>query len=37
MLWGAWGLLLAVPIMVTVKTACDHLPGLSRWSALLGR
>ncbi len=37
MLWGAWGLLLAVPIMVTVKTACDHLPGLRHWSALLGR
>jgi predicted PurR-regulated permease PerM len=36
MIWGAWGLLLAVPIMVTVKTACDHLPGLRRWSALLG-
>jgi predicted PurR-regulated permease PerM len=37
MLWGAWGLLLAVPIMVTVKTACDHVPALRRWSALLGR
>jgi predicted PurR-regulated permease PerM len=36
MLWGAWGLLLAVPIMVTVKTACDHIPTMHRWGALLG-
>jgi predicted PurR-regulated permease PerM len=36
MLWGAWGLLLAVPIMVAVKTACDHVPAMRRWGALLG-
>lgn len=36
MLWGAWGLLLAVPIMVAVKTACDHVPALRSWGALLG-
>jgi predicted PurR-regulated permease PerM len=36
MLWGAWGLLLAVPIMVGVKTACDHIEPLHGWGALLG-
>lgn len=36
MLWGAWGLLLAVPIMVAVKTACDHVPIMRSWGALLG-
>jgi len=37
MLWGAWGLLLAVPITLLVKTACDHVPALRQWGALLGR
>ena len=36
MLWGAWGLLLAVPIMVAVKTACDHIEPLHGWGVLLG-
>jgi predicted PurR-regulated permease PerM len=36
MLWGLWGLLLAVPIMVAVKTACDHIESLHHWGALLG-
>jgi predicted PurR-regulated permease PerM len=36
MLWGPWGLLLAVPIMVAVKTACDHIEPLHGWGALLG-
>jgi predicted PurR-regulated permease PerM len=36
MLWGAWGLLLGVPIMLAVKTACDHVPSLRGWGALLG-
>jgi predicted PurR-regulated permease PerM len=36
MLWGAWGLLLAVPIMVAVKSACDHIEPLNGWGALLG-
>jgi predicted PurR-regulated permease PerM len=36
MLWGVWGLLLAVPIMVAVKTACDHIESLHNWGALLG-
>ena len=37
MLWGAWGLLLAVPIMVAIKTACDHIESLQGWGALLGK
>jgi len=37
MLWGAWGLLLAVPIMVAIKTACDHIEPLQGWGALLGK
>jgi len=36
MLWGLWGLLLAVPIMVAVNTACDHIESLHHWGALLG-
>jgi predicted PurR-regulated permease PerM len=36
MLWGAWGLLLAVPIVVAVKTACDHVPSMRSWGAMLG-
>ena len=36
MLWGAWGLLLGVPIMLAVKTACDHVEPLHGWGALLG-
>ena len=37
MLWGAWGLLLAVPITLLVKTACDYVPAMRQWGALLGR
>lgn len=36
MLWGAWGLLLAVPVMVVVKTICDHVPRLKAFGDLLG-
>lgn len=35
MLWGAWGLLLAVPMMVAIKTLCDHIEPLKRYSMLL--
>jgi predicted PurR-regulated permease PerM len=27
-IWGIWGLLLAVPIMIAVKTICDHVEDL---------
>lgn len=36
-LWGPAGALLAVPVLVTLKIVCDHLPPLSPVSALLGR
>ncbi len=36
MLWGAWGLLLGVPIMLALKTTCDHVRSLRGWGALLG-
>ena len=35
MLWGAWGLLLAIPMMVAIKTLCDHIEPLKRYSTLL--
>jgi predicted PurR-regulated permease PerM len=36
-LWDVWGLLLAVPIMVAVKAAADHIEGLRPLGELLGR
>jgi predicted PurR-regulated permease PerM len=36
-LWGVWGLLLAVPIMVAVKAAADHVESLKPVGELLGR
>jgi predicted PurR-regulated permease PerM len=35
-LWGIWGLLLAVPIMMAVKATCDRIEGLERIGKLLG-
>jgi predicted PurR-regulated permease PerM len=35
-LWGVWGLVLAVPLMVVVKTMCDHIDELSPVGELLG-
>ncbi len=35
-LWGPWGLLLAVPIMVTVKAAADRIEPLQAVGELLG-
>ena len=37
MLWGAWGLLLAMPIMATIKTICDHVERLHKFGDLLGQ
>lgn len=37
MLWGAWGLLLAFPIMVAVKTVCDRVDALKPVGILLGK
>jgi predicted PurR-regulated permease PerM len=36
-LWDVWGLLLAVPIMVAVKAAADHIESLRPVGELLGR
>jgi predicted PurR-regulated permease PerM len=36
MLWGAWGLLLAMPIMVALKSICDRVESLSGLGELLG-
>jgi predicted PurR-regulated permease PerM len=36
-LWGAWGLVLASPIMAVVKSLCDHLPSFAPAAALLSR
>lgn len=34
-LWGPIGAILAVPIMVSVKVICSHIPGLERLATLL--
>ena len=36
-LWGFWGLVLAIPIMVAIKAATDHIEPLQPVSELLGR
>ena len=36
-LWGAWGLVLASPIMAVVKSLCDHVPAFAPGAALLAR
>jgi len=36
MLWGAWGLLLAMPIMVALKSVCDRVEALSGLGSFLG-
>ena len=35
-LWGIWGLLLGVPIMMAIKAACDRVDGLRPIGAFLG-
>lgn len=35
-LWGLWGLLLGVPIMMVIKAVCDHVEGLMPIGELLG-
>jgi predicted PurR-regulated permease PerM len=36
MVWGGWGLLLAVPVMVAIKTVCDNFAPLKSFGAILG-
>jgi predicted PurR-regulated permease PerM len=35
-IWGIWGMLLAVPLMMVVKVICDHLDSLHPVAHLLG-
>jgi predicted PurR-regulated permease PerM len=35
-LWGAFGLILGVPIVAAVKAACDHISGLEAYGKFLG-
>ena len=35
-LWGAWGLLLGVPIIMIIKSICDHVEDLKPVGELLG-
>jgi predicted PurR-regulated permease PerM len=35
--WGMWGLLLAVPMMVAIKAAADQIEPLQPLGELLGR
>jgi predicted PurR-regulated permease PerM len=35
-LWGAWGIVLAVPMMMLLKTVCDHVEDLQPVGELLG-
>jgi predicted PurR-regulated permease PerM len=36
-LWGIWGLLMGVPIVMALNTVCEHVPELHVVSAFLGR
>lgn len=36
-MWGTWGLLLAIPIVVAVKAAADHVEALQPLAELLGQ
>ncbi|MEO5574434.1 MAG: AI-2E family transporter [Gammaproteobacteria bacterium] len=35
-LWGVWGLLLGIPIIMTIKAVCDHIEELQSVGELLG-
>jgi len=35
-LWGVWGLLLGIPIIMIIKAVCDHVDGLKPFGELLG-
>lgn len=34
--WGAMGLVLAVPMLAAIKIVCDHVPPLQPWGAWMG-
>jgi predicted PurR-regulated permease PerM len=35
-IWGIWGMLLAVPMMMVLKVVCDHVESLQPLGHLLG-
>jgi predicted PurR-regulated permease PerM len=35
-IWGVWGILLAVPMMMVIKAVCDHVEPLQPVGHLLG-
>ena len=35
-LWGVWGMLLAVPMLMAFKAVCDHVDSLKAVADLLG-
>ncbi|MBI3345453.1 MAG: AI-2E family transporter [Gammaproteobacteria bacterium] len=35
-LWGVWGLLLGIPVLMAIKAVCDHVEDLKRVGELLG-
>jgi len=35
-MWGVWGLLLAVPMMMTIKAVCDHVEDLQPFGRFMG-
>jgi predicted PurR-regulated permease PerM len=35
-LWGVWGVLLAVPLVVIIKVVSDHVEGLKAFAEFLG-
>jgi predicted PurR-regulated permease PerM len=34
--WGVWGMLLAVPMLMVVKSVCDHIEDLQPVGQFLG-
>ncbi|MGH7341634.1 MAG: AI-2E family transporter, partial [Candidatus Rokuibacteriota bacterium] len=36
-IWGVWGTLLAVPMLVVIKACCDHVDPLKPVGELLGK
>ena len=36
MLWGALGLVLAIPLTAGIKALCDHVPSMQPYGRLLG-
>lgn len=36
-LWGAWGLLLGIPVMIAIKSVCDHVDDFKHIGEFLGR